>query len=399
MRTKFPEVIGTKSLVRLRNGRKSRVIMLNNAATTPPFRETAREITDYLQTYSALHRGAGPHANITYHKAEDAINMIKRFLNIRSDQSLLFTSNTSAAINLFSRLLKLKKGDIMITSLTEHTSNNLPWLCGPNNTVYVDSSEDGTLNYEELDRKASENSKNLKVIAITGASNLTGYIPDLKRISSIAHKYGALFFVDAAQLAPHRKIDIKASGIDALAFSAHKLYAPFGLGVLALPTTVLETLPTEPGGGSIDMISNSNIVWAPAAIRHQAGTWNVTGIIATAASCKVLKKTGWDRIVKHEQELVQYAIRELATVPGIHIYIPAKAYGAGDRIGTFPFNLKGYHHALLAAILENEYGIETRAGTICNHKLVRRWVRIDDKQQNKIESQIKAGNRLASTAS
>ncbi len=397
MKNALPKVVGTDDYIKLKNGKEARVILLNNAATTPPFEDTLKTVNEFLQTYGALHRGAGPHANITFQKTEEAVKILREFLGVNDDYALLFTSNTSAAINLFIRLLRLKKDDVIITSIIEHTSNNLPWKYNSDaTTVYVNAFDDGSLDYEDLEKKVAENANNLKLIAITGASNLTGYVPDIERISRLAHKHNALLFVDAAQLAPHRPIGMAKQGIDALAFSAHKVYAPFGLGVLVLPKNILETYPVDPGGGSIDMISETDIVWAPPNTRHQTGTWNVTGIIATAASCKAIMETGWDEIVGHEKELVRYAAKELQTVLNITLYVPVEKYITEDRIGTFTFNLKGYHHALLSAILENEYGIETRAGTICNHQLVRRWFKIDDAKQIEIEKQIAAGDRLAS---
>jgi len=395
--TSFPKVVGTDDYIKLKNGKETRVILLNNAATTPPFESTLKAVNDYLQTYGALHRGAGPHANMTFQKADEAIKTLRKFLDVTDDQALLFTSNTSSAINLFIRMLRLKEDDVIIKSVIEHTSNNLPWSFNSDaKTVYVNAFDDGSLDYDDLEKKVAENADNLKLIAITGASNLTGYIPDIERISKLAHKHNALLFIDAAQLAPHRPISMKNQNIDALAFSAHKVYAPFGLGILALPKKILETKPVDPGGGSIDMVSEKHVVWASPESRHQTGTWNVTGIIAAAASCKIIMDTGWDKIIEHEKELVHYAAEQLQTVPDITLYVPAEKYLTEDRIGTFTFNLKGYHHALLSAILENEYGIETRAGTICNHRLVRRWFNIDDTKQKEIEEKIEGGDKLAS---
>lgn len=397
MRKSLPKVIGTNNHIRLKNGKQSRVILLNNAATTPPFRSTLKIVNEYLQTYGALHRGAGPHANITYQKAEKSISVLRKFLGVADDHALLFTSNTSSAINLFIRLLRLKKDDVIITSIIEHTSNNLPWKYNTDaKCVYVNAFEDGPLDYKDLEKKVLANSGNLKLIAITGASNLTGYIPNISRISKLAHKYNAMLFVDAAQLAPHRSIQMKKDGIDALAFSAHKVYAPFGLGVLAVPKNLLETMPVDPGGGSIDMISENETVWASPISRHQTGTWNVTGIIAAAASCQAIMDAGWTHLIEHERSLVRYTAKHLSTVPGLTLYVSADKYTSEDRIGTFAFNLKGYHHALLSAILENEYGIETRAGTICNHRLVRQWLKVNNKIQREIEKKIINGNRLAS---
>ena len=393
----FPKVIGTDSDITLKNGKRTRVILLNNAATTPPFEGTLKIVNEFLQTYGALHRGAGPHANITYQKAEQALATLRKFLNTSDRHALLFTHNTSAAINFLIRLLRLGKDDVIITSTIEHTSNNLPWLYNsPSRTVHVKSTADGALDYDDLEIRVKEHGKHLKLIALTGASNLTGYIPDIPRVAALAHVHGALLFVDAAQYAPHRPIDMEGQGIDALAFSAHKVYAPFGLGVLAVPRDILDTAPVDPGGGSIDMISANGVVWAPPLTRHQTGTWNVTGIIAAAASCQILMATGWEAIIEHERELVAYAAHQLAAVPGLRLYVSPETYVDQDRIGTFTFNLKGYHHALVSAILENEYGIETRAGTICNHRLVHGWSNIDDDTQKDIECRIEQGDRLAS---
>jgi selenocysteine lyase/cysteine desulfurase len=394
---RFPKVMGTDAVITLKNGKRTRVILLNNAATTPPFEATLNTVCEFLKTYGALHRGAGPHANITYQKAERALETLRKFLNTGAEHALLFTHNTSAAINFLIRLLRLGKDDVILTSTIEHTSNNLPWVYNSQSkTVYVKSTADGALDYDDLEAKVKEHGKHLKLIALTGASNLTGYIPDIARISKLAHAHGALLFVDAAQYAPHRPIDMQGDGIDALAFSAHKVYAPFGLGVLAVPRHILNTEPVDPGGGSIDMISANGVVWAPPVTRHQTGTWNVTGIIAAAASCQTLMDIGWDAIIEHERELVAYAAHQLDTVPGIRLYVRPEAYVRQDRIGTFTFNLAGYHHALVSAILENEYGIETRAGTICNHRLVHGWSDIDDATQKDIESRIEQGDRLAS---
>lgn len=372
------------------------VIRLNNAATTPPFEETVLEVTRFLETYGAMHRGAGPYANITYQKVTRAIQTIRNFLQLDEHQSLLFTHNTSSAINIFARMLGLSKGDIVITSSIEHTSNNLPWRFNTDATVVeVRTFNDGSLDIAHLEKLARQYHGRFKLLAITGASNLTGYIPPLKALSEITHLNGAQIFVDAAQLAPHRPIHMRDDHIDALAFSAHKVYAPFGIGVLALPKTLLDHAPVDPGGGSIDMLSTYQLLWSPQEERHQSGTWNVTGIIALAKSCEILMQN-FTAIQEHEKNLVQYAAQKLASVEGLTLSIDPQKYLTEDRIGTFPFNLKRFHHALLSAILEHEYSIETRAGTICNHRLVRRWLGISDSEQEVIEEKIRQGDRLAS---
>jgi selenocysteine lyase/cysteine desulfurase len=395
-RPPLPQVVGSDLYDTLYDGTRTRIIQLNNAATTPPFRRTVETVNRFLETYGALHRGAGPRARLTFELVEQAVGQIRRFVGCGPEHSLLFTQNTSAAINLLARLLSLDSEDVVLTSETEHTSNNLPWRFNSGGTVAeIRAFDNGALDYDQLESLIRKWDRRVKVIAVSGASNQTGYIPDLKRIGALAHSVGALFFVDAAQLAPHRPLDMQADGIDALALSAHKVYAPFGLGLLVLPTGVLERVPVDPGGGSIDMISDREIVWAPAAERHQTGTWNATGIVALGASCQTLQEAGWENILQHEKELVHYTAGNLPEVPGLKLYVPPPLYLKENRIGTFPFNLNGLHHSLVAAVLEHEYGIEVRSGTICNHRLVRRWHAISDEEQHAREEKIQAGDRLA----
>lgn len=394
----LPRVLGADTRVTLADGRDVRVVQLNNAATTPPFERTAREVGEFLAGYGALHRGAGPRARATVEAVERAARRIRRFLGQPEANALLFTANTSAAINVLARLLPLSDEDLVLTSEIEHTSNNLPWRFNtPARVLEVRADDTGALDLEHLDQLLATHAGRVKLLAVTGASNLTGYCPDLPLLADRCHAAGALLFVDAAQLAPHRRIDMARAGIDALAFSAHKVYAPFGLGVLSLPARLLDRQPVDAGGGSIDMISESGgLVWAPPGERHQTGTWNATGIVALGASCASILDTGWEAIEAHERAMVAQTASLLARLPGVRLTVPASRYPADDRIGTFPFLVDGLHHALVAAALEHEHGIEVRAGTICNHRLVRRWLAVSDAEQRRIEDAIVAGDRLAS---
>lgn len=393
----IPHVIGTGTHVPLKTGGQTPITLLNNAATTPPFKKTMKYLETFLQSYGTFHRGAGVFAARTTDAMEHALGTIRSFIGVADDQTLLFTKNTSEAVNMLARILALTPHDVVLTSDIEHTSNFLPWKYNSAATVVtIASHDDGSLSLDDYRDKIKEYGTRVKLVALTGASNLTGYVPHLPTLADTAHSVGAIFFVDAAQLAPHRPINMQRDGIDALAFSAHKVYAPFGVGVLALPKKFLYRIPTDPGGGSIDMLSNTDIFWAPSADRHQSGTWNVTGIVALAKSIEVLLEVGWQNVLTHEKELVKYAVQKFLCVPGIKLFVQPKQYTEEHRIGTFPFLLDEYHHAHLAAILEHEYGIEVRAGTICNHRLVRRWLAIDDTQQKQIEHKIKEGDRLAS---
>lgn len=394
----LPRVLGADSRVTLADDREVRVVQLNNAATTPPFERTLAEVQEFLGRYGALHRGAGPRARATVEAVERAVGRICAFVGQPAGNSLLFTTNTSAAINVLARLLPLTAEDLVLTSEIEHTSNNLPWRYNtPARVLDVRANDAGVLDLAHLEQLFAENAGRVKLLAVTGASNLTGYCPDLSALADRCHAAGALLFVDAAQLAPHRRIDMAAAGVDALAFSAHKVYAPFGLGVLSLPRAILDRRPADPGGGSIDMISDSGaVVWAPPAERHQTGTWNATGIVALGASCATILDAGWDLLEGHERSLVATTAAALPEIPGVRLTVPAGSYSTDDRIGTFPFVVEGLHHALVAAALEHEHGIEVRAGTICNHRLVRRWAGVGDAEQARVEAAIAGGDRLAS---
>lgn len=396
----LPEVVGAEHLVEIPGRGRRRVVRLNAAATTPPLRATLDAVSRFLEHYGALHRGSGPLARAACEEVEAAVASIRAFLGCGAAHHLLFCDNTSGAISRFARMLALGPDDVVVISEGEHTSNNLPWrLTSRARVVEVRAFDDGSLDEQHLVEVLGDERLRIRLVAVSGASNQTGYIPDLRRLSGLAHARGALLFVDAAQLAPHRPIDMEASGIDALALSAHKLYAPFGLGVLAVPTRLLDAAPLEPGGGSIDMVSDvrgdPTVVWSPPALRHQPGTWNGTGIVAVGASCEALMKAGWDVVLEHERRIVDRMAARLPRITGLRLHVPAAAYG-DHRIGVFPFSAGGMHHALLAAVLDHEHAIEVRAGTICNHRLVRRWFGVDDEEQRAVEARIRAGDRLAS---
>ncbi|HET9954660.1 MAG TPA: aminotransferase class V-fold PLP-dependent enzyme [Polyangiaceae bacterium] len=396
-RVHMPRVLGQETELRTSRGKLVRIVQLNNAATAPPFESTVQRLHQFLETYGALHRGAGPRARLTCEYVEEAKARIRAFLGCPEGHHVLFTENTSAAVNLLARLLNLGEKDVVLTSELEHTSKYLPWRFNTRaEVVEVAARDDGSLMMGDFEEKVLRYRDRLRVIAISGASNLTGYVTDLPALAKLAASSGALLFVDAAQLAPHRPIDMARDGIGALAFSAHKLYAPFGLGVLVVPRKILERAPVSPGGGSIDMISRERVMWSPADERHQAGTWNASGIVALGTSCATIQEAGWSGILEHERMLVDYAARRLSRVPGLTLHVAAEKFGEQGRIGTFPFTLDGYQPFHLAAILEHEHGIEVRAGTICNHRLVRRWFNVDEAGQAAVESAIEQGNRLAS---
>jgi selenocysteine lyase/cysteine desulfurase len=213
----------------------------------------------------------------------------------------------------------------------------------------------------------------IALVAVTGASNVTGEIWPLADIVTIAHRHGARVVVDAAQLAPHAPIDIRELDIDYLALSGHKLYAPFGIGVLiGRADWLAEAEPAIQGGGAVASVTIDDVVWRGLPDRHEAGTPNLVGAVAMAAACRTLSAFGMARVAAEEAELYRYAQRLLAAVPGLDLYTLWDHTHA--HIGVFAFNLEGYPHGKLAAILSAEYGISVRSGSFCAHPFVQHLI-------------------------
>jgi selenocysteine lyase/cysteine desulfurase len=200
----------------------------------------------------------------------------------------------------------------------------------------------------------------------------------------MAHKYKAKILVDGAQLASHGEIDIKPDNspehIDYLVFSAHKMYAPFGVGVLIGPKEVFNKgEPDYKGGGTIDLVTHDYIRWAPAPDRDEAGTPNLMGVVALVESIKTINSIGMYHIEQHEKELTDYTLQRLKCVPDIQLY--GNTEDSSDRVGIITFNIKAMHHRIVATILSNEYGIAVRSGCFCAQPYVTKLLDVSKKEQ------------------
>ncbi len=388
-------VVGSDARVRLLTGEMRRVVKLNNAATTPPFHAVVSASADFMQAYDALHRGAGVHAEEMVQNICDASRRIREFIGASDGTALLYGSNTSDMILKLARLFRFRPDDVVLTSDVEHTSNYLPWKYASGATVREFASDQSGSFQPDAVASALEGEENVKLVAITGASNLTGFIPDLRRISKTVHDHGALLFVDAAQLAPHRPVEMRRNGVDFLAFSAHKLYAPYGLGVLAGPGEWFEGRdPAEPAGGSPDYVSDEGIVWTRGPVRHQPGTWNANGIAALSESFNIISRIGWQNILKHEGGLVEYALARMSGMPGVVFPVPPETFLKESRTAVLPFNVDGFHYALVSSYLAHEFAISTRSGEICNHRLLAKWNHFGTKQIRDTAARVAAGDLL-----
>jgi selenocysteine lyase/cysteine desulfurase len=230
------------------------------------------------------------------------------------------------------------------------------------------------------------------LLAVTGASNVTGEVWPIAGLAAIAHCHGAEILVDAAQLAPHRRIDMRGLGIDYLALSGHKLYAPFGAGALvARPERLRNGKPLLEGGGAIEFVTLDDVTWAGVPERFEAGSPNVLGAVALAAACEALLAIGMDEVAKREHALAERLWQGLARVPGLDLL--RLWPGDADRLGVATFNLRGLRHSLVAAALSAEHAIGVRNGCFCAHPLMTRLLGVSDSEAARIRGEVARGDR------
>jgi selenocysteine lyase/cysteine desulfurase len=243
---------------------------------------------------------------------------------------------------------------------------------------------------DEIDLNALEHflnssEKKIKLLAVSGASNVTGYTPPVHTLAEMAHRVGAKILVDGAQLIPHRPVQLYSPDdprhLDFLAFSGHKMYAPFGAGVLIGPRRLFaDGPPSQVGGGTVKGIGPAGFIWTDPPDIEEAGSPNVLGALAVAEAAQILRRLGWEQIIRHEQQLLSYTFDQLHRIPGIIIY--NRNRGLQNRVGVISFNLQGIHHYQLAKTLADEWGIGVRNGCFCARGYVQKLLNLNPAQTN-----------------
>lgn len=374
------DIVGIKQKVPTINKRRLQYINFDNAASTPALHPVLREITDFLAWYSGVHRGTGYKSLLSSQVYDDCHGTIGRFVKADLDNdTVIIVKNTTEAINKLSYRLALAAGDIVISTVMEHHSNDLPWR-RRNRVEYAEVNQQGQLNLLDVEAKLRRNYPKVKLLTVCGASNVTGHLNPIHKLAEMAHEYRAQILVDAAQLIPHQPIDMKPAAdpghIDYLAFSGHKLYAPFGCGVLIGPkSTFMKGAPEYSGGGTVSMVTSKDIFWTGLPDREEAGSPNVIGAFALAQTIKYLEKMSVQKLAQYEDDLTRYTWSEIQKLPGV------KMYGAFPRVGVITFNLAGISHSLLGSILCYEGGIGVRTGCFCAQPYVRKLLGIDETQE------------------
>ena len=376
-------VVGLDVRVPLLDGSQRPYINLDNAASTPAFWDVVETLDLFLPWYASIHRGTGFKSELATQAYDDARSLVGYFFGIdRASQVVIFVKNTTEALNKAARRIHLAEDDVVLISLMEHHSNDLPWR-GQAQVVHAAVTADGHLDVEDLRRKFVQYGPRVKLLAITGASNVTGSLNPIHELAELAHQHAVPILVDAAQLAPHRAINLLPANnpghIDFLVASAHKMYAPYGTGVLIGPRGAFEQDgPDYSGGGTVEIVTEDEVYWNSPPERDEAGSPNVVGAVAMAAACRVLTEFGMNRLAEHEAALTRYTLTELSKIPGLEIYGDSDPARADQRLGVIPLNIKGLSHFLVASVLSVEYGIGVRNGCFCAHPYVLRLLDIPD---------------------
>ena len=367
--------------IKLGDGAYATPICFDNGATTPPFKCVDQEMLRQMRMYGSIGRGKGPKSEYSTKFYEKCREYVKGYFNLKDNEkyTVIFTKNTTEGINLLSDVLIEDKKDKVLITRMEHHANDLPWRYKAN-VVYVDVDKQGKINIDDIEEQLIKNKGKIKFVSVTGASNVTGYVNPIHKIAKIAHKYGAKIIVDAAQLAPHRQIDMKGDTedeqIDFLALSAHKMYAPYGSGlVIGLKEYLDGKVPFLKGGGAVDIVFDKDVYWSETPSRFEAGTPNYLGVVALYTAMNKLKEIGFDKVQEHEEFLKNRMLKGLKDINKIILYGDPDY---SERLGVVTFNVDGISSDTVSDRLSYIRGIAVRQGAFCAHTYVRRLLGIDD---------------------
>ncbi|ANB57495.1 cysteine desulfurase, SufS family protein [Anoxybacillus sp. B7M1] len=350
------------------------LVYLDSAATSQKPLPVIEALNQYYRGYNSnVHRGVhtlGTKATDAY---EGAREKVRKFINAKSTQEIIFTRGTTTALNTVAASYgraNLREGDEIVITYMEHHSNIIPWQQVAKYTgatlKYIPLQEDGSINLEDVEKTVTPNTK---IVSVMQVSNVLGAINPIKQIAQIAHQNGAVMVVDAAQSAPHMKVDVQDLDCDFLAFSGHKMCGPTGIGVLYGKRSLLEQMePVEFGGEMIDFVGLYESTWKELPWKFEGGTPIIAGAIGLGAAIDFLEQIGLENIMAYEHQLAQYALEQLSAIEGLTIY------GPKERAGLVTFNIDNVHPHDVATVLDAE-GIAVRAGHHCAQPLMK-WLHV-----------------------
>ena len=374
-------------------------INFDNAASTPPLKRVRDAVTGFADVYSSVHRGTGYKSRLATEAYEQARELVARFLSVdERSQVVIFVKGTTDALNrIAAKQARLDGRQVLVTEM-EHHADLLPWRHRSGH-VMVGLSPDGHIDLEAIERALKHGDGKIGLLAVSGASNVTGFVSPIHEIAELAHRHGALVSIDAAQLAPHHRIDIRPAGdpghLDFVSLSGHKMYAPYGVGVLVAPRDFFSGAPEVMGGGAISIVTWDDTVWADLPDREEAGSPNVIGAVALGVAIETLLELGFDEMLRHEVELGSALHARLSRIPGVGVLGEASPTTTAPRLGLASFVVEGLHHGLVAAALSHEWGIAVRNGCFCANPYVFHLLHMDKEAVEAVEGEVTSGHRKA----
>ena len=349
------------------------LVYLDSAATTLKPSSVVKKISDfYAYESSNVHRGAHFLSDQATHKFEAARKTIQKFIGAAGDDEIIFTKGTTEGINLIATCYGenfLNSGDEIVITEMEHHANLVPWqnlaLKKDLKLQYVPVLADGSLDESALTTVINEKTK---LVAFTGCSNILGTLTPIDQIVRRAHQVGAVTVLDAAQLVSQKSIDVQKMDIDFLVFSAHKLFGPFGFGILYGKKQLLNKMPPYQFGGSmISEVRFDKTTYNVAPFKFEAGTPHVEGAIGTATAIEFFSQYDIQSVFEHEQQILSEATERLLQIPEVQIFGTA-----AQKAAIISFNLKGAHHSDVGQILD-QMGVAVRVGHHCTQPLLKKF--------------------------
>lgn len=407
---KHRELFNYPVKVPLFDGERVNYVNFDSAASTLPFNNIMCRLNKFIPYYSNIHRGAGYCSVVSTDLYDLSKERVKKFVNAPNDTSCIYTKNATESLNLLASIVKSdllqhyspNKNHILITAM-EHHSNILPWfkladeMTKEGKEVIVDVvnvDRNGFL--DAIDLRSKLNDK-VFIFSFTGASNVTGIRLPIKSLTNLARSVGVRWVtVDCSQLVSHKKVDMEDYGVDAIVFSAHKMYAPLGLGCLISKNNLLMS-PIEPpllqGGGQVELVTNlikndksRIVVWKKNCSEediisfYEAGTPNLMGALALQFAIDELEKIGMENVEEHEMKLYRIAYNQLKDMDLVVVSPDPDSLPLGYECGgIMTFYSRFIHHNLISTSLSNDFGIGTRAGCFCAHLYIEQLLGLDDK--------------------
>lgn len=370
-------VIGIDEPIELEDGTRRCAIGFDNAATTPALKPVLDEVCAQLPLYGSIGRGYSQKSDHSTDLYNETREKVLSFVGADPETYTCFYANSATdGLNKLASALVESKDTVILTTRAEHHANDLPWRerC---KVLYAEVDEQGRILYDEIERLLTENK--VDYVTVTAASNVTGYVTDVHRVAKLAHAHGAKLVVDGAQIVAHRKFsmlgDTPEENVDFFAFSAHKMYAPFGGGaVIGLNEVLQQHMPTFYGGGIVNIVTDDWVTYKEAPASYEAGSPNYLGVVALGRAIEVLQEVGFDAIQSHEQALIRKMVDGLLAIDGIIVY--GDTDDTSDRVGVVTINHPEVNTYLLAKRLAASFGVATRRGAFCAHPYVWRLMKI-----------------------